>query len=53
MKSLDELKKLRDASLKKMTMRYTKDGYRIQVGNGDMWYCIRCATYFKRFFRTG
>ncbi len=34
MKSLDELKELRDASLKKMTMRYTKDGYRIQVGMG-------------------
>ncbi|MGE4320932.1 MAG: ferredoxin [Acholeplasmataceae bacterium] len=32
MKSLEELKKLRDASLKKMTMRYTKDGFRVQVG---------------------
>ena len=34
MKSLDDLKKLRDESLKKMTMRYTKDGIRIQVGMG-------------------
>lgn len=34
MKSLEELKKLRDASLKKMTMRYTKDGFRVQVGMG-------------------
>jgi len=34
MKSLEDLKKLRDESLKKMTMRYTKDGIRIQVGMG-------------------
>jgi NADP-reducing hydrogenase subunit HndB len=34
MKSLEDLKKLRDESLKKMTMRYTKDGFRIQVGMG-------------------
>ena len=34
MKSLEELKKLRDESLKKMTMRYVKDGFRIQVGMG-------------------
>ncbi|MBU1093457.1 MAG: (2Fe-2S) ferredoxin domain-containing protein [Firmicutes bacterium] len=34
MKSLDELKKLRDESLKKMQMRYVKDGFRIQVGMG-------------------
>ncbi|MCU0104682.1 (2Fe-2S) ferredoxin domain-containing protein [Acholeplasma vituli] len=34
MKTLDELKKLRDESLKKMTMRYQKDGFRVQVGMG-------------------
>ncbi|PKK98362.1 MAG: ferredoxin [Tenericutes bacterium HGW-Tenericutes-2] len=34
MKSLEDLKKLRDEALKKMTMRYTKDGYRIQIGMG-------------------
>jgi NADP-reducing hydrogenase subunit HndB len=34
MKTVEELKKLRDESLKKMTMRYTKDGFRIQVGMG-------------------
>ncbi len=34
MKTLEELKKLRDESLKKMTMRYIKDGFRIQVGMG-------------------
>jgi NADP-reducing hydrogenase subunit HndB len=34
MKTLDELKKLRDESLKKMTMRDVKDGFRIQVGMG-------------------
>jgi len=34
MKSLEELKKLRDESLKKMTMRFVKDGFRIQVGMG-------------------
>jgi NADP-reducing hydrogenase subunit HndB len=34
MKTLDELKQLRDESLKKMTMRYQKDGFRIQVGMG-------------------
>jgi NADP-reducing hydrogenase subunit HndB len=34
MKSLEELKKLRDESLKKMNVRYLKDGFRIQVGMG-------------------
>ncbi|MDY0211091.1 MAG: (2Fe-2S) ferredoxin domain-containing protein [Acholeplasma sp.] len=34
MKTIEELKQLRDESLKKMTMRYTKDGYRVQVGMG-------------------
>ena len=34
MKTLEELKKLRDESLKKMTMRDVKDGFRIQVGMG-------------------
>jgi NADP-reducing hydrogenase subunit HndB len=34
MKTLEELKKLRDESLKKMTMRHVKDGFRIQVGMG-------------------
>ncbi len=34
MKSLEELKNLREAALKKMTMRYTKDGFRVQVGMG-------------------
>ena len=34
MKTIEELKKLRDESLKKMTMRYVKDGFRIQVGMG-------------------
>ncbi len=34
MKTLEELKKLRDESLKKMTMRDIKDGFRIQVGMG-------------------
>ena len=34
MKSLEDLKKLRDESLKKMTMRYIDGGIRIQVGMG-------------------
>ena len=34
MKTLEELKKLRDESLKKMTMRDVKDGFRVQVGMG-------------------
>ncbi len=34
MKSLEDLKKLRDESLKKMNVRYLKDGFRIQVGMG-------------------
>lgn len=34
MKTLEELKKLRDESLKKMTMRNIKNGFRIQVGMG-------------------
>lgn len=32
MKSLEELKKIREASLKKINMRGLKDGIRIQVG---------------------
>ena len=34
MKTLEELKKLRDESLKKMSMRDVKDGFRVQVGMG-------------------
>lgn len=34
MKSLEDLKKLRDSSLKNMTMRYQTGGTRIQVGMG-------------------
>jgi NADP-reducing hydrogenase subunit HndB len=34
MKSLEELKKLRDESLKKMSLRYVEGGIRIQVGMG-------------------
>jgi len=34
MKSLDDLKRLRDETLKKMTMRYVEGGIRIQVGMG-------------------
>jgi len=34
MKSLEDLKQLRDEALKKMTMRYVKGGIRIQVGMG-------------------
>ena len=34
MKSLEDLKKLRDEALKKMTMRYVEGGIRIQVGMG-------------------
>jgi NADP-reducing hydrogenase subunit HndB len=34
MKSLEELKVLRDETMKKMQMRYVEGGYRIQVGMG-------------------
>jgi NADP-reducing hydrogenase subunit HndB len=34
MKSLEDLKKLRDESLKKMSLRYVEGGIRIQVGMG-------------------
>ncbi len=34
MKSLEDLKRLRDESLKKMTMRYVEGGVRIQIGMG-------------------
>lgn len=34
MKSLEDLKKLRDQALKTMEMRYVKNGTRIQVGMG-------------------
>jgi NADP-reducing hydrogenase subunit HndB len=34
MKSLEELKKLRDESLKKMNLRYIEGGIRIQIGMG-------------------
>jgi NADP-reducing hydrogenase subunit HndB len=33
-KSLEDLKKLRDQSLKNMTMRYQTDGTRVQIGMG-------------------
>jgi NADP-reducing hydrogenase subunit HndB len=34
MKSLEDLKRLRDEALKKMTMRYIDGGIRIQIGMG-------------------
>jgi len=34
MKSLEDLKKLRDASIKNMNMRYQSGGTRVQVGMG-------------------
>jgi len=34
MKSLEDLKRLRDEALKKMTMRYVEGGVRIQIGMG-------------------
>ncbi|MDD3122684.1 MAG: (2Fe-2S) ferredoxin domain-containing protein [Acholeplasmataceae bacterium] len=34
MKSLEDLKKLRDQSLKNMTMRYQTNGTRVQIGMG-------------------
>jgi NADP-reducing hydrogenase subunit HndB len=34
MKSLEDLKRLRDEALKKMTMRYVEGGIRVQVGMG-------------------
>jgi NADP-reducing hydrogenase subunit HndB len=34
MKSLEELKVLRDEAMKKMTMRYVEGGIRIQIGMG-------------------
>ncbi|MDY0294402.1 MAG: (2Fe-2S) ferredoxin domain-containing protein [Acholeplasmataceae bacterium] len=34
MKSLEDLKNLRDEALKKMNVRYIKGGYRIQIGMG-------------------
>lgn len=34
MKSLQELKELRNKSLKKMSMRYIEGGFRIQIGMG-------------------
>jgi NADP-reducing hydrogenase subunit HndB len=34
MKSLEDLKRLREETLKKMTMRYVENGMRVQVGMG-------------------
>jgi len=34
MKTLEDLKRMRDEALKKMNMRYPKDGFRIQIGMG-------------------
>ena len=34
MKSLEDLKRLREETLKKMTMRYVEGGIRVQVGMG-------------------
>lgn len=50
MKSLAELKALRDSSLKKMTMRSTKDGFRVQVGMGTCGIAAGARPIMNAFF---
>ena len=50
MKSLAELKALREASLKKMTMRETKNGFRIQVGMGTCGIAAGARPIMNAFF---
>ncbi len=49
MKSLEDLKKLRDESLKKMEMRYVKNGTRIQVGMGTCGIAAGARPVLNRF----
>jgi hypothetical protein len=48
MKSLEDLKKLRDESLKKMNVRYLKDGFRIQVKTKSGLYSQVVSAYVKK-----
>lgn len=51
MKTLEDLKKLRDESLKKMNMRYVKDGFRIQVGMGTCGIASGARTILNEFLQ--
>ena len=51
MKSLDDLKKLRDEALKKMNVRYIKGGYRIQVGMGTCGIASGAREVLQSFLR--
>ncbi len=50
MKSLSELKALREKALKKMTMRSMKDGFRIQVGMGTCGIAAGARPILNAFF---
>jgi len=49
MKSLEELKKLRDESLKKMNLRYIEGGFRVQIGMGTCGIASGAKTIMKTF----
>lgn len=49
MKSLEDLKKLREESLKNMNMRYQKGGTRIQVGMGTCGIAAGARTVMHKF----
>lgn len=51
MKSLEDLKKMRDEALKKMNMRYTKGGFRIQVGMGTCGIASGAKDVLKGFLK--
>lgn len=51
MKSLEDLKKMRDEALKKMNMRYTKGGFRIQVGMGTCGIASGAKEVLKGFLK--
>ena len=50
MKTLDELKALREEALQRMTMRATKDGFRIQVGMGTCGIAAGARPIMNAFF---
>ena len=49
MKSLEELKALRDEAMKKMTMRYVQGGVRIQIGMGTCGIASGAKKIFQAF----
>ena len=49
MKSLEDLKKLRDEALRKMDVRHVKNGFRIQIGMGTCGIASGARNILKAF----